>query len=665
MKLTARRRTGFALIAVLGLTTVLVLLLGALIGTNQTAFGMLRYSQAKDRIDRTVSTVYSYCRFRLEHDYGWARGDFPARGPVEWGQLKVRQLPGGGEVKTLVGQDLSNATRFEVRICNNLREDGEVAVLKDVRTEARLDGVPSGFCRLEIKVEGGGHVEGVEVMVRNPGLVGAVCLANDSMEISASQLGLFTKDPVKNQARSLGQTTLSGMENFFEGSNFDPGPVLRNGLTDGFVSRDNPVVWSGAETEFALNGDAPTSRDAFKASHASLDFKDQRFVDDSKSLFDIPDVGLPDLQQVTHADGSAKTVQSVPSGVYRFEQVGVQGRNVRVLTRRATPAEGASQTSGTIEKFWYMDESRDENVAPDVLATILGAPPGTGQLAEQTKYVPINGAGGRAFADVQSRRMVFDENYNFEVDGDFALVGSSTEGDDNARNVNPSVYFGDPHAIAETGNWGVGAAATTTNETSASNPMQAQEAREKGSLVSSGKLHIQGDVNGSTTLAAKGDVTLEMSRLYDPLGNSENNFSVFSEGSVSLLPPPIIEIADDREVNEETGMVSEVVKGYAGNGDEIGVLNISENTLRFTGLIYAGKDVHIDLQDTRTDEAHRNLFLEGAIVAKRGKLTVTNADQLRWVYNPQFVDRLLPGLSRGRQRRIEVTGWRDTHPAPF
>ncbi|MDG7115607.1 hypothetical protein OVO14_10935, partial [Streptococcus pneumoniae] len=96
--------------------------------------------------------------------------------------------------------------------------------------------------------------------------------------------------------------------------------------------------------------------------------------------------------------------------------------------------------------------------------------------------------------------------YNFEVRGDFALIGSSTEGNDDVRNVNPSVYFGDPLAIAETGNWGVGAAATTTNETSASNPRQAQEAREKGSLVSTGKLHIQGDVNGSTTLAAQGDV---------------------------------------------------------------------------------------------------------------------------------------------------------------
>lgn len=278
-------------------------------------------------------------------------------------------------------------------------------------------------------------------------------------------------------------------------------------------------------------------------------------------------------------------------------------------------------------------------------------------------YVSINGAGGRARADLLGRRLVLDEDYNFEVPGDFALIGSAPitgtnpTGDPDKRQVNPSLYFGKPGIIDQQGSWNVGAAASTTNS---------GESDEKGSLKAFGKLYVQGDINGSTTLAASDDITLEINRFYDPLGNDEVNFSVFSEKSVSILPPPILEDADDREIDEETGEVKDVVAGYDGEGNVIGVKNISENTLRFTGLIYAGENVTIDLQDTRTEpDERRNLFVEGAIVAKKGHLNISNANTLKLVYNPQFVDRLLPGLTQEGQRRIEVTGWLVTRPRPF
>jgi hypothetical protein len=665
------RKSGFALITVLALVTVLTLLLGALMGTNRTAFGMLRVTQAKDRIDRTVSSVFSYCRFRLEHDIRWGKQDFAGAEAITWGHLRLREVRGnGGPQQVLQGEDLANATRFQVTVCNNLRADGEVAVLKDVLQGERRDQVPLGFCRFRIDVEGEGHLEGAEVMVRNPGLVSGVFLANEGLAIEASEMEFFTRDPVKNQARSLGTTRLTGLRNFFEGQSIDPGRVLGQALSEGIVSRESPVIWSDQPTEFALAGETPRTRETFKARHSGLNFKDQRFIDNSQALFDIPDVSLDGLLEVAYADGSAKPVQQIPPGVYQFEQFSNRdasgtSHNVRVLTRRSTPPAGNSNpASGSIQEFWYIDENPDTSGKMSVadVAGRIGAPASAGSM-QVGSYVSINGAGGRARADLLGRRLVLDEDYNFEVPGDFALIGSAPitgtnpTGDPDKRQVNPSLYFGKPGIIDQQGSWNVGAAASTTNS---------GESDEKGSLKAFGKLYIQGDINGSTTLAASDDITLEINRFYDPLGNDEVNFSVFSEKSVSILPPPILEDADDREIDEETGEVKDVVAGYDGEGNVIGVKNISENTLRFTGLIYAGENVTIDLQDTRTEpDERRNLFVEGAIVAKKGHLNISNANTLKLVYNPQFVDRLLPGLTQEGQRRIEVTGWLVTRPRPF
>jgi hypothetical protein len=153
-----------------------------------------------------------------------------------------------------------------------------------------------------------------------------------------------------------------------------------------------------------------------------------------------------------------------------------------------------------------------------------------------------------------------------------------------------------------------------------------------------------------------------LGRFFDPDGNSDVNFSVFSEGSVSIKPPPIKEDVDNREVDvyfNEEGEETVVV-------EEKGGVNCAEQNLRFTGLIYAAENVDIDLQDTLNEpDQRRNLFVEGSIVAKNGHLRFFNANHLELIYNPQFVDRLLPSLLREGQRRIEVTGWRTTKPSAF
>lgn len=664
-----QRTWGFALISVMALMTILIILLGALLGTNRTAFDLLRFTQSKDRIDRTVSSVYSYCRFRLEHDFAGGKEPFESDRELAWSQLKVKEnkhKTGEGWVRTLTGEDTENLTRFKVRLVNNLRRDGEVAVLADLVPENERKGVPVGFCRIEIAVEADGRLDGVEIMARNPGLVGAVCLSSDDLDLQARSLAMLTRDPIKNQARSDKSTLITGMEEFLRGRTAET-------KSPGKFSDRDPVFWSGENALFrgGPNGNYQ-SRRQFKATHP--EFKDERFFDESEAIFGLPPFGVGDLAEVKAASGQPKDVKKISPGVYRFEQYGWGNGRVRVMTvRDLGPSGDPGRADGNIRAFYYMNEGSSattgevarlvgasaaqgtEYVAPPEDA-ILGPDGAQGQGDPMKRYVTINDDGG-AYADLRNRRLVFDEKVNFEVDGPLGIIGSApiTEqnprGDDDKRQVNPAIYFGAPEDIAQTENYAVEGAATV-----------AARSPEKGSLKTRGPLTIQGDISGSTTLAAEGDVTIQPNRFFDPKGNSDVNFSVFSEGNVKILPPPIHEDAEDRNVSNDGDV-------YVGYDAEQGVydkgINVSEKDLKFTGLLYAQKSVEINLQDTIDDPAiknHRNLIIEGAVVARTGGISVVNADHLELVYNPQFVDQLLPEVAQ-RGRRIEVTGWRNTKPS--
>ncbi len=649
-----RKSQGFALLLVMALVTVLIMLLGALIGTNRTTFGLLRLTQSKDRADRTMSSVYSYCRFRLESDYQWGKAEFTG-GRRSWSHLELQETAGPGSLRLVTGTDTENQTKFEVKVVNNLRTDGEVAVLEDISPEAERAGVPLGFCRLEITVETDGRADGVEVTVRNPGLVGAVCLSSDDLDLQAQSLSMLTRDPVKNQARADKSTLLTGMSGFLNGSDATP-------LSRGVFSAESPVLWSGEEVRFR-QAESGSFQDRENFRLANPDLKDERFLDRSEALFGLPEFGVTDLAEVRAADGNDKPIKSLDPGVYRFEQYGLDAGRVRVLTvRDLGPSGDPGRPDGPVRAFYYMNELEPGGSPASAarVADLVGAPESVGveyvspsetEIHSQPmkRYVTVNSDGG-AYVDLRNRRFVLDEKANFNVNGTFGLIGSAPAtdgnpyGDDNKRQVNPALYFGDPERIAKTQNYSVGGAATIS-----------ATSREQGSLKTRGKLTIQGDISGSATLAAGDDVTVRPGRFFDPDGDAEINFSIFSEGDVRILPPPILEDAEDRLVDPETGSVI----------TSASVVNVSEKNMKLTGLLYAQGSVKIDLQDTVVlddGDPRRNLVIEGAVVARRGGVSVTNGDQLELVYNPQFVDRLLPEVAKAG-RRVEVTGWRIVRPS--
>ncbi len=474
--------------------------------------------------------------------------------------------------------------------------------------------------------------------------MGAGLLANGNLALDSTSFNMYSKDPLKNQTRSTGDTLLTGMNDFF----FNPNQTAA-GVPH--TDSENPVMWAGGENRFRLNETGSyQSRDAFQAANSGQQLQQSRFKDQAQSRFEIPDVGLTDVAQVTQPDGSPKPVRQLKGGIYEFQQYSVGGSPVRVLVRRDSNGNQAlREQNGPIERFWYSTDLGADPVDPATVAGLIGAPSATGtQSTSQYADLDVDGA----MVDLLQRRVVLDDTYNFEVDGDFGLRSGGTMADQ----IKPSLFFAHPEDLGDGRiNYQFGADAEAAE----------QEGRrdDRGSLRASGQIQLDGDISGSATIAGGGDVSLAPTRFYDGNGNTTVDFSIFSEGDISLVPPNLIEGKDNRD-----GDASDIHSQHIGpDGQIVNVeyTNISQNELVFTGLLYARGSVSFDLRDTQQEQQLRDLSIEGAVVARGGDLTIQNSQRFNITYNPKFVDRLLPNLYQDNQHRIEVTGWRDTRPTTF
>jgi hypothetical protein len=621
------QKRGFALLAVLALITVLTLLLGALMASHRTSFSMLKRGYASDRIDRTHNSVFALCQQSLEQDYTWGKA-FAGR-EYETANLLVTENADDGDnparVQVMSGTDTANKTEFDVRVCNNLT--GRVTLLGDLES-GQKDGVPSGFCRLQITASVDGQSRAVEVLVRNPGLVGAGLLANGDLNISAERLFMLSKDPIKNQARAMGDVHFTGSENFL----FQATSVVTD---DQDVRSDNPMVWAGGKARFRdRSGQGFEGRDSFKESHSSQDFRDERFKDMAKSKFEVPEIDLGDLAEVRGPEESSKPSYEIPAGVYEFQQFTHQGQQVRVMVRRQSNANSPDlrDSQGKIEKFWYMSDADAGSAAYpsiDLVASTIGAGGAPGSDHKGERYANLGVPGAQV--DLLQRRVVLDDRYNYEVRGDFGLRAASTDdGSEESYGIKPSIFFANPDLLPDDN-----FLFTTSTEVAES------DNTNRGDLRCDGRVHLEGDVIGSATIAGQGDVTLAPSRFNDANGNSEVDFSIYSGGDVKIVPPRLWETNDNRDSSYDQGRS-----------------NISQNNLLFTGLIYAKGGVFMDLRDTEFQTQTRTFEVEGAVVALGGDLNVENAEELKITYNPAYVDRLVPSFFKDNQNRIEVTGWR-------
>ena len=624
-----RKNRAFALLAVLALLTVLTLLLGALIAGNQTSFSLLKRGYASDRIDRTHNSVFALCQQKLELDYNWGK-EFDGT-VYTTANLTVVEEGGNGDTQILKGTDTANETEFEVRVCNNLT--GRVTLLGDLETGLK-SGVPSGFCRLRLLARVDGQARTVEVLVRNPGLVSSSLLANGDLQVAAQSLVLNSKDPVKNQARAMGDVKFTGISNFLFDDKMDKSADKKR--EEEQIRDDNPMIWAGGKSSFRDSFYHQfEGRAEYKQSHSSKNFQDERVKDMAKSKFEVPEIEMGDLAEVRGPEDSAKETHEIPPGVYEFQQFTHEGNQVRVMVRRqSNEVYGSPRDSqGPIERFWFVSDAEAGTAAypsVDIVAARIGAGSAPGSDHKGQKYADIGVKGAQV--DFLQRRLLLDDQYNYEVHGDFALRAASTgDGSEESYGIKPSLFFANPDLLPD-----------STAMLSTSTAIAEADDTNRGDLRCEGRVHLEGDVIGSATIAGQGDVTIAPSRFNDEEGDSEVDFSIYSGGDVKIIPPRLWELNDNRDSAYDESRS-----------------NISQNDLLFTGLIYAKGSVYMDLRDTDFQVQPRNFKVEGAVVALGGDLCIANAENLEVTYNPQYVDRLVPGFFKDNQNRIEVVGWRN------
>lgn len=143
---------------------------------------------------------------------------------------------------------------------------------------------------------------------------------------------------------------------------------------------------------------------------------------------------------------------------------------------------------------------------------------------------------------------------------------------------------------------------------------------EQGAIVAEqGSIYIEGRFNGSGKLIATGDVTLRPNKA-DMESDTDSELSIFAGNDIFIRPPHT-----NQALHKST----------------------------FRGLLYARNDVTIQGWDLGLD-----IDVEGAVVAREGRIAITSADKVTLRYNREYLDSILKVTSATRVR-LERVVWRE------
>lgn len=87
-------------------------------------------------------------------------------------------------------------------------------------------------------------------------------------------------------------------------------------------------------------------------------------------------------------------------------------------------------------------------------------------------------------------------------------------------------------------------------------------------------------------------------------------------------------------------------------GNDINIDASGRDRIKFSGLVYAKRDFNIV-----SASPLESVRLQGALVAREGKINVANTDKVDMTYDPSYLEALTRGLPSGR-RRLKQMSWR-------
>lgn len=593
-----KRERGIALITVFLVAGLMLILLGGFLRVNQRNFDLLNNDLQSSAANQAARSAYDYCMFRLERNRYWGSQTFGGDGALaEAGFRELKEVPGTTTVKGKIdGADAA----FEIQILNNLTGTGT------------LDGVEDGHCRLRITATSGTAKVNREAILSIAPLFDGSVIASKGIDIEADGLTLSSKDPLRNRIRSKKEISVPDYHGHFA---FQPAPD----------ASEKGVLW--ARDGISMGGkDLANQTYARQAQQAT---NGGQFLPTASTYYDVYDLQLSEVK-------TNESVATIKSGIYVFgtREVAYQSSDpefdnglsltvIPVLERRDwTVDEAGNLAQGDVQEVWYVGQTLPDD-ATDWSVGLWGDLPESGiHLQDKGDFMLDEGVAVSFNAlDPNTPNNLppaihIDGRKNLEIHGDFGVASAP------GTNYRPSVIFKD-FATGAVGTDGSG------ELVSASITTRASQGRP-------GSIYIEGHIAGNGKLLAEGDVTIR--NTYAAVeSDEESGLSIFAGGSVKIQPQRA------KQLDQE-----EILKG-------------NDGVTHFRGLVFARKHVLIEglkaVDGNFLDKA--NVYIEGAVVAREGKVRVQHAKHVNFVYNPSFLDTILRP-AKGARVRLERVVWKET-----
>lgn len=521
----------------------------------------------------------------------------------QWGRTPFNGSVDAGTAGLLEVREIRNTHRLEGRVVQS-DVAFKVTLLNNIDGTAEADGVPAGFCRVHIEAWRGTALVRREAMLGTAPLFDAAVISSEQILVDSQTLAVASTDPLRNRLRSKGDIRVPTYE----------GQFTFNAPSD---ATERGVLWARS----GINMGSHDLTDADEAARA-VRATGGRFLPQADTHYEVYDLQIDEVR-------APENSVNIQPGVYIFNRQTVSyesddgPRNVvvPVLQRRdwAVNDEGYVE-GGDLREAWYLTSSLPDDAESEWVG-LYGDLPEEGLHPMTTNtftldlgvQVHFNSLDPDFTGTASPPALVLNSDVNLNVNGDFGVASWDAD-------YNPTIMFRDP----ETGEVGVDSRGRVV-----SGSITAHSTGDRP-----GSIMIEGAILGNGKLLADGDVTLK--NTYAAVSSDEaSDLSIFAGGSVNIRPK-LAASFDEATIFE-------------------GGLEDRDASTAFRGLIYAKQDVIIDAE---TGDRRADVYVEGAVVAREGKVHVRDARNVMFKYNPDFLDTILTPRV-GDRVRLERAVWKE------
>ena len=613
--MSRRRDRAIALITTMAALVVVTMLIGAFLATRQSLIALSRVSTEQQACRDTLRSLANFCRFRLEGNDRWGLVPGDAADSVEFRDrsevvfrltaLTQAEAAAKPEFDGLLGLAFFEGTApragvtVQLAVANNL----------DNKEANDAVGVAAKSCALRFRANRGANSERIEVVLRKAAFFDSTVAASGEIEILADNINFSSMDPLRNQIRSKSKIILPDTPDI----KFSPHTDVQ--------TPEKGTVWAQKEIQIGEVTSGSVRDD--KLREAAL-ITGGEFLPNAPTRYSVPELKKEDLD----ADES-KPNQWLQPVVYEFKYDTVyykdmdgneRSRKLHLLVI-SEPNPNELRSDQFVEFHFAKDALLEPldliNPQPlDHVADPLTVYMEVGSMAEHKFGTPSEDGtleieGGTITMQAESRdrpRVQFNAEVNYRVK---ALGG--VPGDLEIRSVGveaTSIEFKD-------------------NDPDPDFP-------QEGFISVERDLVVEGFVENCGRLLAGRDVQLMPRDVTVDKLEDTNDLAVFGGRDVNIVPL----------FNGDEAMRADSRRYFAFRG-----LVYAENNFSFRSSVFVP-------QGREELQFNRKLFVEGALVARRGEVYIQGNESVELKYNREFLDDLMEKSFEEDQAQLEELSWR-------